>query len=221
MRCCANIFRLLRLLVQRIPDRITVLPLGRMMTREHGVSITFKMDSVVKRVKSFNTQLNCNPDFDIVREVTCILCCEATLECEGSCCTGISWCGHMRLFALVACCVPIVIVDALTCLNNLQVYNATSTSSNVVHGTPELCEESGVYSVELEPLGYVCLPSSEHELKCAIKGVLSALVDLHGRGFVHRDLRWDNILRTARVRITMNLKFGSVKLHLSMTLYCI
>ena len=69
MRCCVNIFRLLRLLVQRVPDRITLLPLGRMMMRERGVSITFKMDSVVKRVKSFNTQLNCNPDFNIVREV--------------------------------------------------------------------------------------------------------------------------------------------------------
>lgn len=66
------------------------------------------------------------------------------------------------------------------------------------------------YSVELAPLGYDRKPSSEAELRDALKAVLQALVMLHQHGFVHRDVRWHNVLRKIQVRqlavVCLNLR---------------
>ena len=53
----------------------------------------------------------------------------------------------------------------------------------------------GVFSVELEPLGYERRPSEEADLRHALRAVLQALQGMHQAGFVHRDVRWPNILR--------------------------
>lgn len=49
-------------------------------------------------------------------------------------------------------------------------------------------------SVYLTPLGLQNTPTCENDLKAALRCVLVALSQLHARGWVHRDVRWDNIL---------------------------
>lgn len=65
--------------------------------------------------------------------------------------------------------------------------------------------EDGTYKVDLVPLGYCRQPKDEAELRAAVKVVLGALKELHGRGFVHRDIRWENILHSGQVSETLNL----------------
>ena len=52
--------------------------------------------------------------------------------------------------------------------------------------------------LKISPIGvqirYDSLPSPS-ELSCAVLCILRCLADLHRRGFVHRDLRWSNIIR--------------------------
>ena len=52
-----------------------------------------------------------------------------------------------------------------------------------------------VLKLELSPLGFSRMPESEMDLKNALKSVLKALSVLHAKGWVHRDIRWENILR--------------------------
>ena len=49
--------------------------------------------------------------------------------------------------------------------------------------------------VELYPFGQRRKPNTLTELKIALRCVLEFLVDLHANNYVHRDLRWPNILR--------------------------
>ena len=57
--------------------------------------------------------------------------------------------------------------------------------------------------LELSPIGSLIRPQSLPELKAAISGILHGLEWLHGNGFVHRDLRWNNVIidSTGCVRI--------------------
>lgn len=59
--------------------------------------------------------------------------------------------------------------------------------------------ESSVFgskiTVCLTPLGYRRAPKTNFEILEALKAVLSALKFIHRNGFVHRDLRWPNIVR--------------------------
>ena len=48
--------------------------------------------------------------------------------------------------------------------------------------------------IELRPVAVETLPADEAELRCAVTAVLRALAALHARGFVHRDVRWPNVL---------------------------
>jgi serine/threonine protein kinase len=48
--------------------------------------------------------------------------------------------------------------------------------------------------LELQPVCVERLPQSEAELAAAVKAVLQALAAFHARGFVHRDVRWPNVL---------------------------
>jgi serine/threonine protein kinase len=48
--------------------------------------------------------------------------------------------------------------------------------------------------LKITPVCSDALPASLHELKRAVRSVLTALVAFHGRGFLHRDVRWPNIL---------------------------
>ena len=44
------------------------------------------------------------------------------------------------------------------------------------------------------PVGVQRLPTTEDELRAAITAVLTCMKEFHSHGFVHRDLRWPNIL---------------------------
>ncbi len=47
---------------------------------------------------------------------------------------------------------------------------------------------------QLAPVGYTMKPVTDDELIAALACVVRALVCLHAQGFVHRDIRWPNIL---------------------------
>jgi hypothetical protein len=47
-----------------------------------------------------------------------------------------------------------------------------------------------------EPRGFEVLPKSLRELAVALRCVLGTLVHLHRQGWMHRDIRWPNVLRT-------------------------
>ena len=54
--------------------------------------------------------------------------------------------------------------------------------------------------LRIEPLGLKISEGGAHlikdEMKCALRCILLCLADLHSRQFVHRDLRWSNIIRS-------------------------
>lgn len=68
-----NVFRLLKLLSSHVGD--VQLPLGRQLVRPHGVTITIKMDSVVKRIDNFDQQPNVNPNVRVLKKVDWHICC--------------------------------------------------------------------------------------------------------------------------------------------------
>ncbi|KAG2497148.1 hypothetical protein HYH03_004739 [Edaphochlamys debaryana] len=55
----------------------------------------------------------------------------------------------------------------------------------------------GTYEVYLAPVGEPCLgpPANEAVAARAVHGVLCVLAALHSEGFVHRDVRWQNVIR--------------------------
>ena len=64
------------------------------------------------------------------------------------------------------------------------------------------------YKVEvaLHPIGQRKLPTTEIELRNAILCVLLFLEDLHSNKYVHRDLRWPNILRLSDSWMVIDLE---------------
>ncbi|KXZ47431.1 hypothetical protein GPECTOR_35g869 [Gonium pectorale] len=80
-----------------------------------------------------------------------------------------------------------------------ELYRATAGRPGVVHalhGVPTL--EGGTYTVDLVPVGLqsgdlLCV--TEDETRHMVHGVLHGLAAIHQAGFVHRDLRWDNLAR--------------------------
>lgn len=58
-------------------------------------------------------------------------------------------------------------------------------------------QELGFWKIVLSPVCVEVLPTSEAELRDAVRNVLSALCAFHTAGFVHRDVRWPNILRSS------------------------
>ncbi|CAG8557407.1 2299_t:CDS:2 [Funneliformis mosseae] len=49
--------------------------------------------------------------------------------------------------------------------------------------------------LKFTPVGYLTIPKDENELRDAIWDVLNVVNNLHANRIVHRDIRWDNILR--------------------------
>ena len=78
-------------------------------------------------------------------------------------------------------------------------YAAVKDVRGIVHATEAPKMHNGQYVVNLTPLAYLKTPRTEEELRAAVKVVLEALKELHARGFVHRDIRWPNILYTGQV----------------------
>lgn len=77
----------------------------------------------------------------------------------------------------------------------------TADVPGLVHCTdlPSL-SNNGTFSVELRPLGIKRKPVTIAELRAALVSLLTALTHLHANGYVHRDIRWDNILVDRQVR---------------------
>eukprot|EP00198_Chlamydomonas_reinhardtii_P009770 XP_001699107.1 predicted protein [Chlamydomonas reinhardtii] len=61
---------------------------------------------------------------------------------------------------------------------------------------PPRLDADGTYVVHLAPLGTPCTgpPDNEEELAAAVAGVLRGLAALHAEGYVHRDVRWANVI---------------------------
>jgi serine/threonine protein kinase len=53
----------------------------------------------------------------------------------------------------------------------------------------------GMEDLEIRPVCLQVLPASVDELCVAIRCVVTALRGLHAQGYVHRDVRWPNVLR--------------------------
>ncbi|UIZ23785.1 hypothetical protein KXD40_009604 [Peronospora effusa] len=49
--------------------------------------------------------------------------------------------------------------------------------------------------VTLSPVGRLAAPENVHQLLTALRDILKALVALHAINIMHRDLRWDNVLK--------------------------
>jgi hypothetical protein len=81
----------------------------------------------------------------------------------------------------------------------LQVYLAVQDIPGIVHAKESPRVRDGTYVVDLAPLGYHRQPKNEAEMRAAVKVVLGALKELHGRGYVHHDIRWENIMHSDEV----------------------
>ena len=81
--------------------------------------------------------------------------------------------------------------------------NLSEKPRNVIGLKKELSFSRSSNRLELSPIGSLIRPQSLPELKAAISGILHGLEWLHGNGFVHRDLRWNNVIidSTGCVRI--------------------
>ena len=49
--------------------------------------------------------------------------------------------------------------------------------------------------LEFAPVGYMTIPENENELRDAIRDVLKVVKILHVNKVVHRDIRWENIIK--------------------------
>ncbi len=49
--------------------------------------------------------------------------------------------------------------------------------------------------LEFTPVGYMTIPEDEDELRDTIRDVLNVVKNLHTNGIVHRDIRWENIIK--------------------------
>ncbi|CAI2200910.1 4931_t:CDS:1, partial [Funneliformis geosporum] len=82
----------------------------------------------------------------------------------------------------------------ITVLTNI--YKNTKNVQNLVHAVKDpMVTNEDIYKVTLAPVGVKRKPRTELEVKVAIRCILDALVALHELGYVHRDIRWDNILQ--------------------------
>ncbi|CAG8694214.1 13878_t:CDS:2 [Funneliformis mosseae] len=82
--------------------------------------------------------------------------------------------------------------------NDLKnIYAKSANESHFIQAVVPPHIKNSTYTVELSPLGINRCPQSLQELKRAIKCVLEALVVLHRSKYVHRDIRWDNVIQSS------------------------
>ena len=82
----------------------------------------------------------------------------------------------------------------------MQMYRETRSVPHLVHclelPSPTI---DGHLTVKLKPVGYERRPTSQKELRSAVFAALTAVRGMHAAGFVHRDVRWSNMLRDEQV----------------------
>lgn len=107
-------------------------------------------------------------------------------------------------------------VDALA-----QLYASTQSNDHVVHALSgprkTACTKAhanGVYSVELQPLGQEAVRErlDADRLCSALRCILSGLQSMHNAGYGHGDLRWPNVIVTARDHFVLIDLESAVKL---------
>jgi hypothetical protein len=79
------------------------------------------------------------------------------------------------------------------------VYDCLSLSSPLPCAVTIIASRSNeerMVTLIIRPVCLQVLPASEDELRVAIRCVLTALQAFHARGFVHRDVRWANVLKS-------------------------
>ena len=80
---------------------------------------------------------------------------------------------------------------------NLLASGATIPCAIRVTSCRELSADAPLARLEMRPVGLQTSPGGEAELRAAVDSVLRALSALHAHGYVHRDVRWPNLLLTA------------------------
>ncbi|CAG8455037.1 8317_t:CDS:2 [Paraglomus brasilianum] len=76
-----------------------------------------------------------------------------------------------------------------------KVYRQTKYAGGIIHAQEAPKFEHNRYKVVLEPLGLSVKPTTESELKVAIKCILLGLNAIHKADLVHRDIRWSNVIQ--------------------------
>lgn len=87
------------------------------------------------------------------------------------------------------------LVHGVTVSQLKEVYGLVNSLPHAVHCEPGIKDCKGRITLQLSPIGLECVPSTQEELRRAIKAVLSCMAALHAQGWVHRDVRWPNVLR--------------------------
>ncbi len=60
-----------------------------------------------------------------------------------------------------------------------------------------VCRSTNGLQYRLKPVGFSKKPTDRKGLICALQCIATALADMHALGYVHRDIRWENIVRTS------------------------
>ncbi|OWZ08651.1 Serine/threonine protein kinase [Phytophthora megakarya] len=83
--------------------------------------------------------------------------------------------------------------DIIRNLRELHRQMVAHSVPNVVKLTKSNMKEKRVV---LAPIGRLSPPENVHQLLAALRDILKALVALHAINLMHRDLRWDNVLKS-------------------------
>ena len=73
----------------------------------------------------------------------------------------------------------------------------TEKPRNIINLRNKPTESRWSICLELTPVGFSPYVTTIQDVKLAIANILAGLDWLHQRGFVHRDIRWDNVIREA------------------------
>ncbi|OQR90672.1 hypothetical protein THRCLA_22525 [Thraustotheca clavata] len=98
------------------------------------------------------------------------------------------------------------------------------------HSVPNVAElldtDIANHCAVLKPIGVACKPRNVRELLVALRDILEALVAMHAINIIHRDFRWDNILKqtTQEKWFLIGFEDGAISpakkaIHLNTTLH--
>ncbi|KAG2447173.1 hypothetical protein HYH02_007916 [Chlamydomonas schloesseri] len=90
-------------------------------------------------------------------------------------------------------------LSGVCCPNLVRLHSGSSSGAGGGGGSSSirLQADGRTLVLHLEPVGLPLhgAPASEADLKQALRHVLTAVAALHAAGFVHRDIRWHNVIR--------------------------
>ncbi|KXZ51211.1 hypothetical protein GPECTOR_13g698 [Gonium pectorale] len=88
-------------------------------------------------------------------------------------------------------------LGGVRCPNLVRLHSSCSSSAGGGGSSIRLQSDGRTLVLHLEPVGLPLhsAPASEADLKQAVRHVLTGVAALHAAGFVHRDIRWQNVIR--------------------------